>query len=77
MDKKLLQQKLELWKKQAEGLEIELKEAMLKKGEAAQEGDLRENAKYQDAAQLAEVISARLGGLQKMIRDLEKEIGGK
>ncbi len=66
------QEKIKLWKKQATELEAELKIAMAKKGEAAQEGDLRENAKYQDAAEQAEVISARLNNIQRMIKDLEK-----
>ena len=67
------QEKLKLWKKQATELEKELGEAMIKKGEAAQEGDLRENAKYQDARDQAEVLSVRLGNIQKMIKDLETQ----
>lgn len=70
---KLKKQKLQMWKKQAVELEKELELAMIKKGEAAQEGDLRENAKYQDAAEQIDVISVRLGSIQKMIKDLEKE----
>lgn len=68
----LKQEKIKLWKKQAKDLEAELKIAMAKKGEAAQEGDLRENAKYQDAVEQSEILSARLNNIQKMIKDLEK-----
>lgn len=72
MDKKSKQEKIILWKKQAQELEKELAETMVKKGQAAQEGDLSENAAYKDAIEQSEMLSARLAQYQKMIRDLEK-----
>ncbi|QQG43658.1 MAG: hypothetical protein HYW45_01410 [Candidatus Daviesbacteria bacterium] len=72
MNKNVKQEKLKLWKKQQAELEEQLSLAMVKKGEAAQEGDLRENAKYQDAAEQADLLSARLNNIQKMIKELEQ-----
>jgi len=73
MDNNLNKQKLALWKKQQEDLQKELIEAMHKRGAAAQEGDLSENADYKMYSEKAEMISARIGMIQKMIKELGKE----
>lgn len=65
-------QKLKMWKKQQVELEKQLSEAMVKKGEAAQLGDLSENAQFKDAVEQTEMLSARLAGVQRMIKELEK-----
>ncbi len=71
MDKKLKDEKLKMWQKQADQLQQDLDGAYKRKGEAAQEGDLRENAAYQMAIEDSEMISARLAGIQKLIKELE------
>lgn len=68
------QEKLKLWKKQEEDLNKQLADALKKRGAAAQEGDLSENADYKMYSEKAEMISARIGMIQKMIRELEKGI---
>ncbi len=77
MDKNLVKQKLEMWRKQEADLNKQLADVMKKKGAAAQEGDLRENAAYQMAIEESEVISARLATIQKVISDLEKSDSAK
>ncbi len=69
---KLKQEKLKMWKKQMEELEKALNAAMVKKGLAAQEGDLSENAAFKDAVEESEMMSARLADVQKIIKELEK-----
>lgn len=73
MDKNLKQQKLAMWKKQEKDLEEELKLTLLERGKAAQEGDLSENAAYKDFTEKSEMISAQIAGVQRMIKELEKE----
>ena len=72
MDKKLIQQKLKMWKANLAQLEEELKVIMAKKGAAAQEGDLSENAAYTMATEDAETTRVRIEEIKKIIRDLEK-----
>lgn len=74
MDKKLRQEKLKMWKDQLKQLEDELQKILLHKGEAAQEGDLRENAAYQMAIEDADTWRVRIDEVKKIIADLE---GGK
>ena len=69
---KAKQEKLNMWKKQAEDLQNQLFEVMKKRGKAAQEGDLSENAAYKGFTEDAEIISARLGNTQKIIEELEQ-----
>ncbi len=69
MDKQT--EKIKMWKKKEEQLEAELESVMKQRGEAAAMGDLRENAAYQSLTEEAEVISARLAGIQKMVKKLE------
>lgn len=72
MDQKSKEEKLKMWKKQLQELEDELRATLLLKGKAAAEGDLSENAAYKDAVENAEVVSARIASMQKMISQLEK-----
>lgn len=65
------QQKINMWKKQAEDLQNQLSDTMKKRGKAAQEGDLSENAAYKGFTEEAEMISARLNNIQKIIQELE------
>jgi transcription elongation GreA/GreB family factor len=71
MDPKLKQEKLKMWKKQEQDLQKELAETLKRKGAAAQEGDLKENAGYVMAIEQSEVISARLASIKRVIQELE------
>lgn len=72
--KEITKQKLEMWRAQLVKLEAELKEIFHRKGEAAKEGDLRENAAYQMAAEDAETWTARINDVKRMVQKLEKEL---
>ncbi len=71
MDDKLRQEKLKMWKENLAQLEADLEKIMLKKGAAAQEGDLSENAAYTMAIEDAETARVRIEEIKKIIRDLE------
>lgn len=64
-------EKLNMWKTKLIGLEKELEITMQKKGEAAQMGDLSENAAYQMAVEDAETLRARIEEIKKIVSDLE------
>ncbi len=66
----LKQQKIEMWHKKLLTLRTELKAIVTKRGEAAREGDLRENAAYQLATQDAETWRVRIADVEKILRDL-------
>lgn len=70
---KLNKEKLNMWKKKEEELQKELKSLMAKRGQAASEGDLSENAAFLSFTDEAEMISAQLGNVQKMIQRLERD----
>ena len=72
MDAKLRQEKLKMWKGNLVQLEKELEVILLKKGAAAQEGDLSENAAYTMAIEDAVTTRVRIEEVKKIIRDLEK-----
>lgn len=72
MDPKLRQEKLKMWKDNLKQLEEDLKAIALKKGVAAAEGDLSENAAYTLAIEDAETTRVRIGGVKQIIRELEK-----
>ena len=71
MDKKLRQEKLKMWKENLADLEKQLAEILIKKGQAAQEGDLSENAAYTMAIEDSETARVRIAEIKKIIRDLE------
>ncbi len=68
---KIKEQKLKMWKQKLEELEKNLEDAMRRRGEAAREGDLRENAAYQMATEDAETFRARIGDVKTIITQLE------
>lgn len=82
MSDKLHQEKLKMWRGKLVQLEIELEEIMKRRGEAAREGDLRENAAYHMATEDAETWRVRIDEVKKIIANLEgpssvKVMGGK
>lgn len=74
MDKKLLKEKLQFWKKQESQILKRFNELMLLRGEAAREGDLKENAGYELRTEEAQVASARIAQARKTIKDLEEKL---
>lgn len=60
-----------MWTNKLAALEKEYESTMQQRGEAAQMGDLRENAAYQMLTEQGEVLSARIGETKKIIKDLE------
>lgn len=73
---KMKQDKINMWKKKLEELEKEYKSTMQQRGEAASMGDLRENAAYAMLTEQGEVLSARIGETQKIIKVLEEKSNG-
>lgn len=71
MDQNMKQEKLKMWRANLKQLENELGQIMVKKGEAAREGDLRENAAYQLASEDADTWRVRIDQVKKLIADLE------
>ncbi len=71
MDKKLRKEKLKMWKENLADLEKQLSDILIKKGQAAQEGDLSENAAYTMAIEDSETARVRIEEVKKIIRDLE------
>lgn len=67
---KLKEQKIRMWSEKLVNLEKEYEAIMQQIGEAAGEGDLRENAAYQMLTEQGEVLSARIGETKKIIKDL-------
>ena len=65
------QQKIEMWSKKLIDLEKELEAIMIRKGEAAAEGDLSENAAYKMAIEDADTYRARIAEVKKILSDLE------
>lgn len=70
----ILKQKIEMWSSKLDGLRKEYDETRIKRGDAAKEGDLRENAAYAQLTEEAEVLSARMNDIQKMVEQLEKDL---
>lgn len=72
MDEKIRQEKLKMWREKLQQLQEELQKIMIHKGEAAQEGDLRENAAYQMAIEDAVTWRVRIEEVKKIIANLEQ-----
>ncbi len=68
----LTKQKITMWEKKKAELEERLVQTKLERGEAAQMGDLRENGAYQTLTEEAEVISARINDIEKILKTLKK-----
>lgn len=71
MNPKLREEKLKMWKENLKKLEDQLVAVQLKKGAAAQEGDLSENAAYTMAIEDAETFRVQINEVKKIIADLE------
>ena len=71
MDNKLRLEKLQMWKDTLKQLEMQLGVILAKKGEAAQEGDLSENAAYTMAIEDADTTRVRIEEVKKIIKALE------
>lgn len=72
MDKKLRLEKLQMWRENLKKLEDQLVVVQHKKGAAAQEGDLSENAAYTMAIEDSETLRVQIEQVKKIIRDLEE-----
>lgn len=72
MNKNVRQQKLKMWRENLRQLEDQLVEVQHKKGAAAQEGDLSENAAYTMAIEDAETLRVQIEQVKKIISDLEE-----
>jgi transcription elongation GreA/GreB family factor len=70
-ENKLKKEKIKMWSDKLAALEKEYVSVMEQRGEAAQMGDLRENAAYAMLTEQGEVLSARISDMKKMIKDLE------
>ncbi len=75
MDPKIKAEKLKMWKENLQKLESELAATMLKKGLAAQEGDLSENAAYTMAIEDSETYRVQIEQVKKIIADIEGSKG--
>ena len=75
MTEDLLRQKQAMWEKKIGELEKEYEVTMVARGEAAREGDLRENAAYQMLTEKGEFISARIGETKKIIAEIKIQLG--
>ncbi|MBI3109713.1 hypothetical protein HYZ06_01595 [Candidatus Daviesbacteria bacterium] len=73
MNKKLRQEKLKMWKDNLAKLEADLQETMQKRGQAAEEGDLSENAAYTMATEDAETFRVQIDQVKKIIAELEEK----
>lgn len=71
MNKNIRQEKLKMWRENLKKLEDALAATMVKKGEAAQQGDLSENAAYSMASEDADTYRVQIGQVKKIIQDLE------
>lgn len=61
-----------MWKAKLEILERELGEITQRRGEAAREGDLRENAAYQMATEDQETWRVRIDEVKRIIANIEQ-----
>ncbi len=73
MNNNINEQKLKMWKQKLGELETALVDAMQRRGEAAREGDLRENAAYQMATEDAEAYRARIQDVKTILTQLEEK----
>ena len=70
-------EKLKMWKGNLGQLEEQLKLILARKGAAAQEGDLSENAAYSLAIEEETTCRVRIEAVKKIIAELENERKGK
>ena len=72
MNENVRQEKLKMWRENLKELEDQLQQILFRKGQAAQEGDLSENAAYTMAIEDAVTTRVRIEEVKKIIADLEK-----
>ncbi len=72
-EQNLKKEKKKMWTENLEQLKKDYNETMVKRGLAAQEGDLKENAAYELLTEHAQVLSAQMNNVQKILADLEKK----
>lgn len=65
--------KLEMWEKKLEETKKALEDAMRRKGEAAQMGDLSENSAYKMAIEDIEMAYARMNEIEKILENIKKD----
>lgn len=70
----LQQQKLEMWEKKLKETEQALADAMQRKGEAAQMGDLSENSAYKMAIEDVEMGYVRINEIQRIIEKIKMDL---
>lgn len=73
MSDNLKQEKIKMWTEKLAQLEKELEEIRIRRGEAAREGDLRENAAYQMATEDMDTWRVRIDEVKKILANLEQE----
>ncbi len=73
MDSNLKQQKIEMWTKKLADLQKEVEATQVRKGDAAREGDLSENAAYKMAVEDLDMLNARIADVEKILTDLGVE----
>jgi transcription elongation GreA/GreB family factor len=66
--------KLEMWTKKKAETEQAIKDAMKRKGEAAQMGDLSENAAYKMAIEDIEMGYARMNEIDKILENIKNPV---
>ena len=67
------QARIDMWTDKLEKLQAQFDDVRIRRGEAAREGDLRENAAYIDLTEQAEVLSARINDIQQMLEKIKEE----
>ena len=65
-------EKLNMWKKKLQKMEVDYKELMIKRGEAMAMGDLRENAAFQMLDDDAVTTRVRIEEVKKIITKIEE-----
>lgn len=69
----LQKQKLAMWEKKLAENEVAIADAMKRKGEAAQMGDLSENSAYKMAIEDVEMGYARTNEITRIIENIKKD----
>ncbi|MCL5783920.1 MAG: hypothetical protein M1142_00995 [Patescibacteria group bacterium] len=64
-------EKIDMWKKKLQKMEVEYEEIMQKRGEAMAMGDLRENAAFQMLDEDAATWRVKIDEVKKIIEKLE------
>lgn len=68
----IVEEKLKMWQGKLQKLHDEYKVIMQKRGEAAAQGDLRENAAYQSLSEDADTWRVRISEIESIIHTIKK-----